>query len=284
MEHDLDSREEISLFENDEQSVFAEQLRQFGVRPFPITYGLLARTDSTEAEGWFWTGKAMDGCLISVKRIAQRSDMNLVESPSRKQWRVSLLADVDAKVVVDHAQIQNENIGLEDFENPLSLGLKRRLLIYGMEPGRKEYPLRKGSFHHICEISLLPCFFEHMASMLAVDRRVLERMFSHSNAIEKELPLRNAISSFSASRMRLPGAELYLRGYAYKVIADLIDFCSEMNLRKLARQGFPTSRYPSTSRQASLMTWQTPWASMSWRLSCTSARRNFVSPLLEVRK
>ena len=53
---------------------------------------------------------------------------------------------------------------------------------------------------------------------------MLERMFSHSNAIEKELPLQNAISSFSVSRMRLPGAELYLRGYAYKVIADLIDF------------------------------------------------------------
>ena len=216
--------EEISQFEGDEQSVFAEQLRQFDAKPLPIAYGLLAHIDVAEAKGWFWAGEALDGCLVSVKRIAQGPDLTLIESPSCKQWRISLLADVDAKVVIDHSHAQSGNYGLEEFESPLSPGLKRRLLTYSVEPGRQEYYLRKGSFHHVCEISLLPRSLERIASVLAIDCQELEWMISHTHTIDRELQLRNAVSSFSVSRMRLPGAKLYLRGYAYRVIAGLVDF------------------------------------------------------------
>ncbi|WP_283171344.1 helix-turn-helix domain-containing protein [Curtanaerobium respiraculi] len=215
--------EELSRFDEDERSVFAEQLRQLGAEPLPIAYGLLARIGSSDADGWFWAGRAEGGCVVSVKRIVQKSDFDLVEAPSCKQWRISLLADIDAKVVLDHARAQGGDAELAGFENQLPSAFRRRLLTYIAEPGRQEYRLRKGSSHHICEISILPRFMERISSCTSIDPRELERVFSEALPTESELRLRNDFSSFSVGRMRLPGAELYLRGHAYRVVADLVD-------------------------------------------------------------
>ena len=43
--------EELLQFQEDERSVFAEQLRQLNAEPMPIAYGLLARINTREAAG-----------------------------------------------------------------------------------------------------------------------------------------------------------------------------------------------------------------------------------------
>lgn len=216
--------EELLQFQEDERSVFAEQLRQLNAEPMPIAYGLLARINTREAAGWFWTGRAGDGCLVSVKRIAQKSDFNLIESPSCKQWRIALLADVDAKIVLDSVHNHGGDGLSEGFENLFPAGFKHHLLTYAVEPGRQGYDLQKGSSHHAYEISLLPRFVEDVASCLSITPQKLESLLSQIHPMDHELRLRNSISSFSIGRMRSPGAELYLRGYVYQVIADLGDY------------------------------------------------------------
>lgn len=214
----------LNRFTHEERSIFAEQLRQLKAEPYPIAYGLLARIDTEDSLGWFWAGNSEEGCLVTMKRLLQKRDMELIERPSSRYWCLSLLTSISAETFLKTPERRAERVPVDDLKEPLSPELKQHLLAYEMAPGMHAYQLKEGNSYQSCSINLLPTFLERIGRDLLTSPSDLKKALRHTRSLDRALELRKTLGSFSIGRMELPGARLYLSGKVRQAMADAIDF------------------------------------------------------------